>query len=274
MGRMDINKIKQNLKHETGKITLFDSVDSTSSWLMEHGACGDVCLSETQTRGRGRRGNQWVSPDAGNIYFSMCWCFEEVTEHWSLLGLLVGLAVADTLHEFGLRQHGLKWPNDIFWQDRKLGGILLESQDQSGKVVVGIGLNINMSEQNEGSPSQAMSQPLTQQISQPWVSLNEALGGKMVSRNQIVAKMMNHLQDRFSGFPYIDLDQFLKEWKKWDILAGKRVIIYQNGKEIAGKVINIDMHGRLGVKLENQTMQYFSSAEIKVVSGNGFKTLL
>jgi len=265
---MDINKIKQSLEHEPGKITLFDSVDSTSSWLLEHGACGDICLSETQTSGRGRRGNQWVSPDAGNIYFSMCWCFKEVTEYWSLLGLLVGLAVAETLHEIGLRHHGLKWPNDIFWQERKLGGILLESQDQLGKVVVGIGLNINMPKQNELPSSQSKSQSLSQQISQPWVSLNEALGGKVVSRNQIVASMINHLQARFSEFPVLNRNEFLVEWKKWDVLAGKRVIIQQNGNEISGKVINIDKHGRIGVMLDDQVIQFFSSAEIKLTPKN------
>lgn len=255
--KLDINNIRKQLDHDCGKITAFDSIDSTSSWLLENGASGDVCISETQTAGRGRRGNQWVSPDAGNIYFSMCWHFDEISEHWSLLGLVVGIAVAETLKEFGLQQHGVKWPNDIFWQERKMGGILLESQDQSGRIVIGIGLNINMLDDIESSG--------IQHISQPWVSLQEALGGKIVSRNQVIAKMMNILRARLSSFSELSLEDFLIEWKGWDVLSGRVVSIQQKEGESSGKVVGIDKHGRIGILLENQMIHYFSSVDIKLV---------
>lgn len=259
MKELNVDEIKKNLNYECGKIKLFESIDSTSSWLLENGACGDVCLSETQTAGRGRRGNQWASPDAGNIYFSMCWCFKEITEHWSLLGLLVGTTVADALEELGLQGHGVKWPNDIFWQGRKLGGILLESQNQSGRVVIGIGLNINMQDN--------LDQALSKVISQPWVSLQEALGSKLMVRNQIVAIMMNHLQAMLLEFSKFNIDSFLRKWKIWDVLEGRLVIIQQNGIESSGKVMGIDKQGRIGILLDNQKIHYYSSADIKLVSG-------
>jgi len=255
MNRLDSNIIQQNLNQQYGKITVFDSIDSTNNWLLEKGDCGDVCLSETQTAGKGRRGNQWVSPDAGNIYFSLCYCFEEITEHWSLLGLLVGIAVAESLHELGLRDHGVKWPNDLFWDEKKLGGILLESQDQTGRVVIGIGLNVEMQNNND---EQSV-------ISQPWTSVQSALKGPSLSRNVIIATMMNRLQARLNAFSNISLESFLIDWQRWDILLGKRVTIHQNGRETSGKVATLDKHGRIGILHENKAIQYYSSAEIKLV---------
>lgn len=255
--KLNVKSIEQGLNYESGNITIFDSVDSTSSWLLENGACGDVCLSETQTAGRGRRGNQWVSPDAGNIYFSLCWCFKEITEHWSLLGLVVGIAMADTLKELGLDEPRVKWPNDIFWKERKLGGILLESKDQSGRVVIGIGLNVNMPDDIESSSNQL--------ISQPWVSLQEAMGANKVSRNRAVAIMMNNLRSRLVNFATLNIDNFLQEWKAWDVLSERLVTIQKNGNDSSGKVVGIDRQGRIGILMENQMVQYFSSADIKLV---------
>ena len=107
-----------------GKIHHFKNLDSTNTWLQKNGQCGDVCISDEQTAGRGRRGNQWLSPATGNIYFSIKWCFDspiQQIEHFSLLGLSVGIAVAEALADIGLQNHGVKWPNDIYWQQKKWG---------------------------------------------------------------------------------------------------------------------------------------------------------
>ena len=279
MNRLNSQVIEQKLTYKCGKITVLESIDSTNTWLLKNGEHGDVCISETQTAGRGRRGNQWVSPAAGNIYFSLCYCFEEVTEHWSLLGLLVGIAVAESLHDVGLRNHGVKWPNDIFCDDKKLGGILLESSDQSGRVIIGIGLNVEMQNSSDEtlvitqailqSRSQATrqttSQAETQLITQPWTSMRLVLKDKLPSRNTIIGIMMNRLQLRLSAFSNLNIEQFTNDWQIWDILLGKRVIIHQNGSETSGKVTGLDSNGRVGVLHENNEIQYYSSAEIKLV---------
>ena len=255
MNCLDSDVIKQKLNCQCGKISIFESIDSTNSWLLQNGDCGDVCLSEIQTAGRGRRGNQWVSPNANNIYFSLCYCFEEITEHWSLLGLLVGIAIAESLQEVGLQNHGVKWPNDIFCNEKKLGGILLESQDQTGRVVIGVGLNVGM--QDNGLEQAG--------ISQPWTSLRSVLKDSIPSRNVIIATMMNHLQVRLESFSNLNLGHFLNEWQRWDILLGQRVIIRQNEKSISGKVTALDKHGRIGVLHQNKDIKFYSSADIKLI---------
>lgn len=250
-----MSKIRQYLTLESGAIHVFDSLDSTNTWLLKNGQCGDICLSEQQTSGKGRRGNAWVSPDAGNIYFSLCWCFEEITAHWSLLGLIVAVAVAETLADVGLSNHGIKWPNDIFWDDRKLGGILLESQDQSGRVVMGIGLNVSLESNLH----------VIEAIQQPWVSLNDAMDGAAPSRNLIIAGLINHLQKRLAGFSGFDFGKFNKEWQKWDVLSGRKVYFQQQDKRISGEVRGIDKYGRIAIYQENGVMEFFSSADVKLL---------
>lgn len=239
---------------EASDIHLFDSLGSTNAWLLKNGHCGDICLSEQQTSGKGRRGNSWVSPDVGNIYFSLCWCFDEMTEHWSLLGLVVGVAVAEILDEMGLSKHGIKWPNDIFWNDRKLGGILLESQDQSGRVVIGIGLNVGLERDMQ----------FVEEINQPWVSLKEAMGEAVASRNLIVAKLIDRLQKKLAGFSDFDFSKFTQEWQKWDVLSGRKVYFHQQNKRIVGEVRGIDKYGRIAIYQEKGVTELYSSADVKL----------
>lgn len=235
------------------KVHFFPSINSTNSYLLEKGECSDVCISDTQSAGRGRRGNTWVSPKTGNLYFSLCWCFKEDTQYWSLLGLVTAIAITETLEEIGLRKHGIKWPNDIFWKDRKMGGVLIETLSQSGKVVIGIGLNLNMPEQYQ------------KQIDQTVVSLDEAMQGTSFSREDLVIKLINRLYKYLSTYNNFDFSNFKKTWNRWDILSGRQVSIKHLNNSLVGKAHNIDSQGRLGFKEDHSNkIIYFLSAEIKL----------
>ena len=230
------------IRHSTAcrSISYFESIDSTNNYLLEHGKCGDICISEEQIKGKGRRGNQWVSPQTGNIYYSQYWCFDSITKHWPLLGLIAGIAIAEALQDIGLKGHGVKWPNDIYWQGKKLGGILLEAPDQSGKVVIGIGLNINMSSIAES------------EIAQPFISLNNSnIVMKTFSRDKLVIALIKRLQDKLENFTQFSIDPFREEWKAWDILRGEIVSFQHQGKTVIGEVQDIDENGRLGVLTKN-----------------------
>ena len=187
---LSIKQITQHFSHgfriaSKPQIHLFDCLDSTNTWLKNKGKCGDVCIAEQQTAGRGRRGKQWLSPDAENIYCSIKWCFKKTPEHFSLLSLVVGLSIAKALEKIGLTRHGVKWPNDIFWHGRKMGGILIEGISSSSskhrqQVVIGFGLNINMPES------------MGKAIDQPWVSLSQAIN-VTVNRNQLLAFILESI---------------------------------------------------------------------------------
>lgn len=247
-----------------GHIYHFETVDSTSTWLQQHGECGDVCISDMQTSGRGRRGNQWISPQTGNIYFSMCWCFDELLQkmkHQSLLGLAIGIAVADALKELGLRNHGVKWPNDIFWQQQKMGGILIESVNQSGKVIIGIGLNVNMPQSELGKIDQQVCSLSDAFFSQ---ESEHQLSSEFVSRNKLVIYMVQHLNKLLSGFSKLSFDTFQSNWQEWDILKDKHVSFTYQTEEVEGRVASIDTHGRLGILNDKGDIKYYSSVDIKL----------
>jgi BirA family biotin operon repressor/biotin-[acetyl-CoA-carboxylase] ligase len=250
-----------------GEIHVFDVLDSTNTWLKDHGQCREVCLAEQQTAGRGRREHPWFSPDAENIYLSMSWCFDEMPEHFSWLGIVMGIAVCEALQEMSLEQHGLKWPNDIYWQGKKMGGILIESAgvhstSSPKKVIIGVGLNINMMDVADSG------------IDQPWCSLAFALG-KQLNRNEVISLIVSRMVAWLQEFAASDVSLFQEVWADWDSIKDRPVQIIQDDMKHSGQIVGLDKQGRLGVRLDNDDMhnndndndgdvKYFSSAEISV----------
>lgn len=232
-------------------IHIFAELPSTNAWLLEQGGCGDVCLAEMQTAGRGRRGRVWQSPPNKNIYFSLRWCFDAVPENYGSLSLQVGLAVARALQEAGLTEHGLKWPNDIYYAGRKLGGILLQTAQPLQQVVIGIGLNVNMrTRDGEG-------------IDQPWCSLAD-VSGQTIDRNYLLALLLVQLIPALQAFPELDRVQFAQDWQQWDILHHREIQVHTGTEVLSGKSLGIDPQGQLDVLLDSGARQSFSSADVSV----------
>ena len=101
-------------------------------------------LAEYQSEGRGRRNKKWFSPIGSGICLSVGWRFEVMPISLGLLSLYMGIATARTLNSIGLKNVGLKWPNDIIVMDRKIGGVLLDIRGESMgplDVVIGVGIN-------------------------------------------------------------------------------------------------------------------------------------
>ena len=237
-------------------------IDSTNRYLMNKvriGApSGQACLAERQQAGRGRRGRVWVSPFGANIYLSLLWRFTLNAESLSGLGLAVGVAVSRALHEEGLTEAGLKWPNDILWQNRKLAGILLEmSGEMSGPcaVVIGLGINVRM-------PSAA-----AQTIDQPWADLETALG-RHVSRNQLASRLLQHLIHALQEFESSGFSGFRQEWARHDLANGKAVVLHLAGSTVTGSTVNgigrgVDASGAL--ILENHTgVRHYPYGEVSL----------
>lgn len=235
-------------------IHIFPELPSTNDWLLKNGDCGEVCLAEQQTAGRGRRGRIWQSPAQQNIYLSLRWCYPEVPPYYGSLSLVVGLAVARALKRLGISGHGLKWPNDVYWRGKKLGGILLQTASPLQQVVIGIGLNVNM--------QQAVTAEAAE-IDQPWCSLRDVVG-EPLERNQLVALLLNELQPALSGFPTLAREQLIADWLEWDILAGKPVTVLQADEQFFGRAAGINTDGNLLLEGEQGEQQVFSAADVSV----------
>jgi len=184
---------------------LFDLVKNSETLLPKM-----ALLAEIQTAGKGRQGRVWVSPP-GSISLSLYWPFNRTLEQMYGLSLVVGIAVARVLLSNGLDDVKLKWPNDIFWQERKLGGILIETrQNRVGIVdtIIGIGLNVQDMD------------AYSEQINQKHVGLETALQHK-IYRSKLVAQLLVELDKVLNEFAQGGFEVFVDEWKNFDTVNGQ-----------------------------------------------------
>jgi len=255
MELLNAEQIRRGLegKVETlvNRLEVHDHIDSTNSYLMgratAEGDSGSVCFAESQTSGRGRRGREWVSPYGSNIYLSINWVYHLAPADLSGLSLAAGIAVVRTLESFGVSGVGLKWPNDLLWQNRKLAGLLLEvAGEQSGpsRVVLGLGLNTRLTEE-EG-----------QAIDQPWVDLASVPGGAAVSRNKLASELVNQLVGMLASFEQDGLAVWIDEWKRLDLYHGRPVYLQMGRRTIEGVHQGIDSSGALLLAHDGQLQAY------------------
>lgn len=219
-------------------VELFDTLPSTNAHLMtriSRGCGGGMCLAEHQTAGRGRRGRAWHSPFGRNLYLSIGQAYEGGAAALVGLSLAIGAALAQLLSDLGVPGVGIKWPNDLLCDGRKLGGILIELQgDTQGPcwVVAGVGLNVNM----HGAADDA--------IDQPWTSLAQ-LTGRDWDRTALAVRMISTLRQVMSDFPAMGLAHWQAVYDRFDVLAGRPVDVDWAGERIRGVACGIDSSGAL-----------------------------
>lgn len=240
-------------------LEIHDQIDSTNRYLVSQcnidpDTSALVCLAEQQTAGKGRRGKQWISPFGNNIYLSIAWKFELGPASLSGLSLAIGVAVIKTLKIHGIHDAGLKWPNDIYWQQRKLGGILVEVSGESDgpcNAVIGLGLNLSLSAQ-EGSD-----------IEQDWVDINEILGqSDRLSRNQLVATLLEQLIAVTKQYTQESFALYRDQWRQFDCMQGQQVSLFMGHTKIDGTVIGINDAGLLLLQTATGSVQSFASGEV------------
>ncbi|WP_296804849.1 biotin--[acetyl-CoA-carboxylase] ligase [Thiocapsa sp.] len=222
------------------RLKIHGEIDSTNRALMREAATGapsgTLCLAECQSAGRGRLGRAWISPFGSNLYLSMLWRYSEPPAALGGFSLVAGAVVADVLRRLGAEGLALKWPNDLLWDRRKLGGMLLEAAGEAqgpSLLVVGIGINVRM------TPDHGRA------IDQPWVDLAEVLGEPVVGRNTLAALIIDALIDAFERFGREGLVPFLSLWDGFDAFRGEQARILLADREIRGRVLGIASDGAL-----------------------------
>ena len=240
------------------RLEIFDDIDSTNAHLLAAGHAGapsgTLCLAERQSAGRGRRGRTWVSPYGANLYLSLLWRFPQGPGHLGGLSLAVGAALAQALEAAGAAGIGLKWPNDLLWQRRKLGGLLIEVAAEAqgpSLVVIGLGLNTRLG----GAQAQG--------IDQPWVDLDEILGPQGYSRNRIATLATKALVTTLERYGREGLAPFLPLWERYDRYRGERVEIRQGERVITGTQAGITIEGALRLEVAGE-VQIFTAGEVSL----------
>ncbi|MBA8871916.1 bifunctional biotin--[acetyl-CoA-carboxylase] ligase/biotin operon repressor BirA [Pantoea agglomerans] len=220
-----------------GNVSVIPVIDSTNQYLLERMhemESGAACIAEYQQAGRGRRGRQWFSPFGANLYMSMYWRLEQGPAAAMGLSLVIGIIMAETLRSLGADDVRVKWPNDIYLNDRKLAGILVELTGKTGdaaQIVIGAGINL------------AMRTADASQINQGWINLQEA--GVTVNRNELAARLINSLRETLPLFEQEGLTPFVARWAALDNFINRPVKLLIGEREVHGIARGVDSQGGL-----------------------------
>lgn len=161
-----------------------EETPSTNSYLAELCRSGKVkefhtITTDKQTAGRGQRGNSWESEAGKNLTFStVLYPTALEAKNQFYLSMAIATAVICTLNEY-THEFSIKWPNDIYWKDKKIGGILIENELEGGYIsqsIVGIGINVNQKVFHSSAPNP--------------ISLTQ-ITGTVINRKKLLEKMLN-----------------------------------------------------------------------------------
>jgi BirA family transcriptional regulator, biotin operon repressor / biotin---[acetyl-CoA-carboxylase] ligase len=253
---LDANRIKRQLEEKV-TLEIFETIGSTNDYLKQakHSPGIKMCLAEQQTQARGRLNRDWYSPFGMNIYLSCLFTFQKDMSELSGLSLVVALAIVKTLQGYGVSSDlSLKWPNDILYAGKKLSGTLIEIQAETHghtQAIMGMGINVNMLSDEH-------------HISQAWTSMRKILG-LYVDRNELCARLINHLIAYLREFDARGFSVFTEEWMHMDCLTNQTIHLQNANQKIKGKVMGINEQGHLLVKLTDGSVRAFSSGDTSIV---------
>ncbi len=246
------------------QVFYYDSISSTNIKAKEialEESEGTVVVSEEQTGGIGRLGRTWVSPKQKGIWMSIILKPEVEPMKVSTIALVGAAAVNKALGDMGIRS-GIKWPNDIVIDGKKVCGILTEMScelNMVNYVVMGIGINVNLDKAH-----------IPEDLQHKATSL-KILENKQFNRKELLASILNHFEKLYNDYKDDgNISKVLQICRANSILLGEEVRIIR-GKDIrTGKALDLNDEGQLIVQFENGTVENIFSGEVSVRGINGY----
>lgn len=240
-------------------VYVLQSIDSSNSYLLQQGVLNGrakICVTESQSAGRGRRGNEWKSSAYRNMMLSLSWGFDHWPETITGLGLAVSLVVAEYLNKeldsFGLPQVNIKWPNDLMVEKDKLGGILIDVAGESSgacNVIIGVGLNVHQPDWSQESDYR-------------WQDLSSL--GLMVNRNTLTARLCTDLVNMLDDFGRTGFEPLANRWNGLSSYANARIKVGGPEEFVEGVMHGVDAIGALLLKLDNGEIKRFTDSNVSV----------
>ena len=231
------------LRERVRRIEVFTELASTNRYLLEHAKPElgrlDMCIAEFQAAGRGRRGRVWRAPLGAGLCLSVAWQFRETPPQLAALTLTVGVVARRVIAATAGIEVGLKWPNDLVWRNRKLGGVLLElnAEAQGGcHVVAGIGINVAM-------PAHALAR--LSDWPEGAADLATATGGRPPSRTSLALALAAALASALDGYAATGFAPYRAEWEAADYLMGRSVRVDDAAGAAVGIAAGIEADGAL-----------------------------
>ncbi|MDD5432592.1 MAG: biotin--[acetyl-CoA-carboxylase] ligase [Candidatus Omnitrophica bacterium] len=235
------------------KIHYFDSVDSTMNVAMQLGLKGaqegTIVLAETQVKGKGRQGRIWSSPKYKGIYLSLILRPKLLPTQASILTFVSAVGICEGIKEATGIDVQIKWPNDIFLQNKKLGGLLTELDAETDKInflVVGMGLNVNNDKKSL--------------IAQA-ISLKE-FRKEQVNRVVLLQEILRKIESNYLAFQLKGAHFITEKWRQHSITLGKRVKVYCQKEHIEGEAVDIDVDGGLLVRNDTGFTQKVMAGDV------------
>jgi BirA family transcriptional regulator, biotin operon repressor / biotin---[acetyl-CoA-carboxylase] ligase len=221
------------------QIFFFPKVDSTNTQakgIAGHGVHdGTLVITDYQIRGQGRLKRQWISPPKKNLLFSVVFYPGVASSKVFLMTLFASLAVCKSLNSLFNIKAGIKWPNDVYVNNRKLCGVLTDvalDQKRVKWVVAGIGLNVNV----DFSLDPALCNLAT--------SIKRETG-RAQKRLPILRQILEEMDILYKRFLSGETKHIRDEWIDYSIILGKKVTIFSDGLQEAGIAETIDEDGAL-----------------------------
>jgi BirA family biotin operon repressor/biotin-[acetyl-CoA-carboxylase] ligase len=268
MPRFDVERFRRLLRTRLlgQSCHAFEALASTNSCLYALGRQGEpegtIVLADEQTAGRGQADKVWISPPRCNLYVSVLLRPSIAPAQAPLLSLLAAVALVDTLSQQGAGC-GIKWPNDVLIQQRKVAGILTEMethQDVVQFVVVGIGVNVNMTEADLEHHLGSVDQAAT--------SLQASLG-REICREALLAALMGNLEAWYTRFISQEASVLPEAWEARSLMHGRRIRARTSGAAWEGTAESIDHAGRLWLRQDDGTAIALTSAEVRFLDCPG-----
>lgn len=238
--------IKRYLKHAEIRVELFSEIDSTNAYakrLVAEGALQGplAVIAEQQTAGYGRQGRTFYSPKQVGLYQTLIWPIKKV-EDAGLVTTGIATVSAEVLTQQLGVQVGIKWVNDLYYQQRKVAGILVEQVSYEGQpyLVIGMGLNIN-----------AGDYPADVRAKVGFLTEHP------IDRNRLAAAIIDGFADYFTA----DQGRLMQRYRELSLVIGEEVDVALGSTIINGQVTGIDDHGGLIVQT-GQEQRTFYSGEI------------
>jgi BirA family biotin operon repressor/biotin-[acetyl-CoA-carboxylase] ligase len=243
------------------------TVDSTNRFVADSPppAAGrfQLCTAEVQNAGRGRRGRTWVAPFGSGVCMSLGWQFTEAPPTFSALSLAVGIAVVKAFERLKIAGVGLKWPNDLQWQGRKLGGILIEMRGESAgpaQVIIGIGINMHM-------PA-AIRMQLVEREAALIADVHEIMRERTPTRNVLIGAVVTELLQMLQTFATQGFAPFREQWQQLDTLANASVKVISGSQTTFGTARGVEVDGTLLVEVDGE-LRKFVSGEVSLRAAKG-----
>lgn len=236
-----------------------ESVGSTNELakeLAQKGAAqGTVVIAEEQTKGKGRMGRVWYSPSKEGLWFSVILRPEISPVDAAKLTLMCAVGVAGTIRELTGIPAGIKWPNDVLIDNRKVCGILVEMSAETDKInylVIGIGVNVSLNETK-----------IPGELGGIAVSL-EGQQKLQVTRAELLAALLNNLDILYERFLTGGFADILKTWKEMSVSLNRWVRVVSGNVLDEGMAFDLDDDGALLLMKKDGTLKRVLSGDVTV----------